>query len=669
MRKIITLLLCLVMVAAMTVTVFATDSATMSFRASSSTVHRGDTVTITVSLSSVEDCRSAGFAHSFNTSVFEFVSGSCTLSGVAMGSVNSSAASFAYGSGTAVSGQVFTYTLKVKDDAPYGTYSVSGTANVRDTNGSISTSVSAASITVACDHSYGSWTNADTNNHQKVCGKCGDIQTASHTWNSGTITKQPSCKETGTKTFACTACNATKTETIDKTTNHSYGAWTKVNDATHKSTCSVCSDVKTASHNWNSGTITKQPTCKDTGIKTYTCTDCGATKTEDVAKTTNHNYGSWTKVDGSNHKHTCSVCQKEETASHSWNSGAITKHPTCKEVGVKTYTCTACNTTKTEDISKTNEHSYSSWVKVNDSTHKHTCSVCGKEETASHSWNNGTVTKQPTCKDSGVKTFTCTVCGGTKTESISKLTTHTYDHACDTDCNVCGVTRTTTHSYKSTWSKDASGHWHECSVCKNKKDTAAHTPGAEATETQAQTCTACGYVIKAALGHKHSYASSYTTDVKGHWYKCSGCEEKGSYTAHDFENACDKDCSVCGYSRETKHTYAESWKNSKTIHWHECTGCGLKADEEVHTPGAAATETTAQTCTICGYVIAPATGSNEPTEEPTEPSEYTDTQPTENTQSSEENNSGTEFPWWIIVLVAVCGVAIIAVVVWKKKTK
>lgn len=601
MRKIITLLLCFVMVAAMTVTVFATDSATMSFRASNSTLHRGDTVTITVSLSTVEDCRSAGFAHSFNTSVFEFVSGSCTLSGVAMGSVNSSAASFAYGSGTTVSGQAFTYTLKVKDNAPYGTYSVSGTANVRDTNGSISTSVSAASITVACDHSYGSWANADASNHQKVCSKCGDIQTASHTWNSGTITKQPSCKETGTKTFACTACNATKTETINKTTNHSYGAWTKVNDATHKSTCSVCSDVKTASHNWNSGTITKQPTCKDTGIKTYTCTDCGATKTE--------------------------------------------------------------------DISKTNEHSYSGWVKVNDSTHKHTCSVCGKEETASHSWNNGTVTKQPTCKDSGVKTFTCTVCGGTKTEGISKLTTHTYDHACDTDCNVCGVTRTTTHSYKSTWSKDASGHWHECSVCKNKKDTAAHTPGAEATETQAQTCTTCGYVIKAALGHKHSYASSYTTDEKGHWYKCSGCEEKGNYADHDFENACDKDCSVCGYSRETKHTYTENWKANETSHWHECAGCGLKADEEVHTPGAAATETTAQTCTICGYVIAPATGSNEPTEEPTEPSEYTDTQPTENTQGSEENNSGTDFPWWIIVLVAVCAVAIIAVVVWKKKTK
>ena len=594
MRKIITLLLCFVMVAAMSVTVFATDSAQMSFRASSSTVHRGDTVTITVSLSTVEDCRSAGFAHSFNTSVFEFVSGSCTLSGVAMGSVNSSAASFAYGSGTTVSGQVFTYTLKVKDNAPYGTYSVSGTANVRDTNGSISTSVSAASITVACDHSYGSWTNADTGNHQKVCSKCGDIQTASHTWNSGTITKQPSCKETGTKTFACTACNATKTETMGKTTNHSYGAWTKVNDTTHKSTCSVCSDVKTASHNWNSGTVTKKATCKETGVKTYTCTACNATKTETIAKTTDHKYGSWTKVNDTTHKHTCSVCSKEETANHSWNGGSVTKKATCKEAGVKTYICTACN--------------------------------------------------------------------ATKTEAIAKLTTHTYDHACDTDCNVCGVTRTTTHNYKTSWSKDKTNHWHECSVCKDKKDAAAHTPGAEATETKAQTCTTCGYVIKAALGHTHKYASTWATDENGHWYACSGCEEKGSYAAHDFENACDKDCSICGYTRETEHKFAETWTTDATNHWHECTGCGLKQDEAIHEPGAEATATTAQTCTVCGYEIAPALGGDEATE----PAESTGaTIPTTPTDKN-ESEDGT-FPWWIIIVAVVAVGGVVAVVVIKKK--
>lgn len=40
-------------------------------------------------------------------------------------------------------------------------------------------------------------------------------------------------------------------------------------------------------------------------------------------------------------------------------------------------------------------------------------------------------------------------------------------------------------------------------TCHTKKDEAAHIPGAEATETTAQTCTVCGYVIKAPLGHTH----------------------------------------------------------------------------------------------------------------------------------------------------------------------
>ena len=38
-------------------------------------------------------------------------------------------------------------------------------------------------------------------------------------------------------------------------------------------------------HNWNSGVVTVAPTCQNTGVKTYTCTTCGETKTEELAKT------------------------------------------------------------------------------------------------------------------------------------------------------------------------------------------------------------------------------------------------------------------------------------------------------------------------------------------------------------------------------------------------
>ena len=336
----------------------------------------------------------------------------------------------------------------------------------------------------------------------------------------------------------------------------------------------------------------------------------------------------------------------------------MTKPATCKETGEKTFTCTVCSATKTETIPVSTTHSYGAWTKVDDGTHTHTCSVCGKTENTAHTWNSGTVTKPATCKESGEKTYTCTGCGTARTEVIAVLTTHTYDHGCDTDCNVCGKTRTTQHTYSSAWSKDGSSHWHTCSECGDKKDAAKHTPGAAPTETEPQTCTVCGYILQAALGHKHSYAQSWTTDEAGHWYACSGCEERGAYAEHDFENACDADCSVCGYTRKVAHTYGAEWESDDAGHWHTCTSCGLKADEEAHVPGAAATAAEAQTCTVCGYEIAPALGG-----ETTEPaSEGTEATEPAGTDAPAEGS----FPWWILIVI-IAAAAVVFFVVKKKK--
>ena len=56
----------------------------------------------------------------------------------------------------------------------------------------------------------------------------------------------------------------------------------------------------------------------------------------------------------------CSVCNEVLVAQteipakgHSWNEGKITTAPTCENAGVKTYTCTVCNATKTEAIAAT----------------------------------------------------------------------------------------------------------------------------------------------------------------------------------------------------------------------------------------------------------------------------------------------------------------------------
>ncbi len=219
---------------------------------------------------------------------------------------------------------------------------------------------------------------------------------------------------------------------------------------------------------------------------------------------------------------------------------------TCTQSGESNYKCTKCNATKTETASPLG-HSFSSTYYIDkeatcleEGSKSLHCSRCTVKKSITaipakgHSWNNGVITTTPTCGKDGVRTYSCSSCTEAKTEAIQKTDAHTYDNACDTSCNVCGNTRTVSHSYQTTWSKDGSKHWHACSICGAKKDETSHTPGAAATETTAQTCTTCGYVIKAALGHTHSYSSTWEKDVSGHWHECS-CGARKDEGTHAYD--------------------------------------------------------------------------------------------------------------------------------------
>ena len=77
----------------------------------------------------------------------------------------------------------------------------------------------------------------------------------------------------------------------------------------------------------------------------------------------------------------CSVCNEVLVAQteipakgHSWNEGVITTAPTCKDKGVKTFTCTVCNTTKTEEVPATGH------TEVIDQAVEPTCTKTGLTE-------------------------------------------------------------------------------------------------------------------------------------------------------------------------------------------------------------------------------------------------------------------------------------------------
>ena len=55
----------------------------------------------------------------------------------------------------------------------------------------------------------------------------------------------------------------------------------------------------------------------------------------------------------------------------------------------------------------------------------------------------------------------------------------------------------------------------------------------------------------------------------------------------------------------TTHSYAEKWSSDENKHWHECTVCNEQKDLADHIPGAEATVDAPQTCTTCGFELAP----------------------------------------------------------------
>lgn len=217
-------------------------------------------------------------------------------------------------------------------------------------------------------------------------------ESGDHDWTENTAKRQePTCTADGSAFYSCSTCGGTKTENLPAT-GHQYGepAWTWIgyesasatficaNDASHEET--VAAAVTSA--------VTKEPTCTEDGLRTYTASVTFGEK----------NYTD-TKTEGI-----------KATGEHVWDNGVVTTEPTCTAKGVKTYTCTKCSATKTEELNALG-HNYE------------------------------TKRTEPTCEKDGKEEEVCSRCGDVRFSRVLPATGHSYrwdPRTRRTVCENCG---------------------------------------------------------------------------------------------------------------------------------------------------------------------------------------------------------------------------------------
>ncbi len=207
--------------------------------------------------------------------------------------------------------------------------------------------------------------------------------------------------------------------------------------------------LSTAKIHYNSGAcdhsytsvITKQPTCSEMGIRTYTCSKCSNSYTENIAKKA-HTPGTWqneksaTCTEKGSEVKKCTVCKEtvetRETAELGHNYKSSITDATCKAPGKMVYTCSLCQNSY-EEIIPQKEHKLKKVTVEATCTEKgseyNKCELCGDtigEVTTipakGHTEGEWETVLKPTIDADGKKVKKCTVCKEVvKEEAIEKL--------------------------------------------------------------------------------------------------------------------------------------------------------------------------------------------------------------------------------------------------------
>ena len=367
-------------------------------------------------------------------------------------------------------------------------------------------------------------------------------------------------------------------------------------------------------HTWDSGKITKAATCTESGTKTYTCTSCNTTKTEEIPATGNHQNTELRNVkeatcteEGYTGDTYCKDCGTKLSSGktiaktdHTWDAGKITKAATCKESGTKTYTCTSCNTTKTEEIPATRNHQNTELRNVKEATCAQEgytgdtyCKDCGTKLSSGktiaktdHTWDAGKIAKAATCKEPGTKTYTCISCNTTKTEEIPATGNHQNTELRNVKEATCAQEGYTGDIYcKDCGTKLSSGK----TIAKTEHtwDAGKVTKAATCTEsgTKTYTCTSCNTTKTEEIPATGNHQNTELRNVKE-----ATCAQEG-YTGDTY-------CKDCGEKLSSGKTIAKTdhiWDSGRItkpatdtesgIKTYTCINCNTTRTEEIPATG------------------------------------------------------------------------------------
>lgn len=346
--------------------------------------------------------------------------------------------------------------------------------------------------------------NAHVINHQK-CSKCGnerDVATHTEADDSGTLLKKYVWVE-GYYNYECTAtCTSAGRETYTCTVDGCGATQTNI--------------VQRAGHTVSDWTVTKEPTCEETGTRTGHCSVCDQDVTEEIAAT-GHTYDDSTLIksddkseeDGHIYKtYACKTCGKnfDETEHVNWIEGKYTSssvNPTCTIDGLQTDTCSICGEKRRTVLPANGEHDW-----------------------------QVTEVIEPTCTVAGKTNYKCSQCGRTKSDDRVDALGHNYKKIVDKSTE---PTCTEDGSYYYLCQRDG------CSSSTTEPVTKlGHSPGTEYTIIAKETCTdagkrsatcwRCGEYYEeevAALGHEFEDVEVAVDDKPGHVLATPTCKHDG----------------------------------------------------------------------------------------------------------------------------------------------